>query len=606
MWSSYHPTRANLNGAAGGGIPSSPTAERILLMFNGNLPQNAQPTSNQYGAYFCQHLYQEIVTCQNFLVGQIAGPVDFIPNPIVQGYAQGNIITWLPDSLRSVVIHLGAETGFDNLTCTIAVLATISIALCGRFKIQFTQTWQEAVSLYTMLISPSGTKKSSLIQALKDPLEMVMKAKRIDFDLTAPGQKRKCKAQLKGVDGLFNMDMKVKRKACHDPEHGSDYEGMSKHMAELNEQAEPVRKKIQSEMPGARPSLFFNSNSLTGLYKALESQGGHQAAMVGEAGFIEKVITLGPRFNIDLLLEANGQPNFDDSNAHREIQLEYPSLNLFYGIQPMLAAKFYRKNMGNDRGLAPRFIPIFANKNKTYGLYSGNYQNASQSQNDWRGQNKRHFEEFCEMVKRILNSNFTQDPKREIYNLELDHTALASLYNFEAQNSSKSQNGYGHMAAFLGKLHGIAGRIAGILHLWNHYAGGFEMNPISSQTVASGIGIAQAIIPHANHAFGLAGLVGVDPAILISEWIKSARMIYFTYSEAKRGIASIIDKDQVNAGLERLITCCWIGRKYDLKGQPVYVVNPNISGWFTPPPIQQLITSQTVPLGLPAPQQSVL
>ena len=570
---------------------------------NGNIPQNAQPTSISEETQFRLWLYQEIVSCQQFLAGRTIGPIDFMPHLTVQG----NIEMWLPDSLRSVVIHLGAETGFDHLTCTIVVLATISIALCGRFRIQFTQTWLEAVSLYTMLISPSGTKKSSLIQALKEPLEMVMKAKRTDFDLTAPGQKRKCKAQLKGVDGLFNMDMKVKRKACHDPEHGSDYEGMAKHMAELNEQAEPVRKKIQSEMPGARPSLFFNSNSLAGLYKALESQGGHQAAMGGEAGFIEKVITLGPRFNIDILLEANGQSNFDDNNAIRQIQLEHPSLNLCYGIQPGLAAKFYRKNMGNDRGLAPRFIPIFANKNQTYGQYSGNYQNPGQSQNIWQQQNQRHFEEFCETVKRILNSNFTQDPKREIYNLELDHTALASLNNFEAQNLSMSQSDYGHMRAFLGKLHGIAGRIAGILHLWNHYAGGSAAQPISCQIMASGIAIAQALIPHAGHAFSLDGLVGVDPAILISEWIKSARMLYFTYSEAKRGIASIIDKDQVNAGLERLVKCHLIGQVYDLKGQPVYVVNPNISGWFTPPPIQQLITSQIGPLGLPAPpQQSVL
>jgi len=163
------------------------------------------------------------------------------------------------------------------------------------------------------------------------------------------------------------------------------------------------------------------------------------------------------------------------------------------------------------------------------------------------------------------------------------------------------------MAAYLRKLHGKACRIAGVLHLWECFVNGTLTNVISDQAIDAGIAIAEASIPHADHAFSPAGLIGVDPADRIQRWVESAQVRWFDYSTVKRAIPSELNGELINAGLQRLVSCYILGKIHDHKGHPVYVVNPKLCGWFVPfatmTPMVQLGTSVEQPRMLSPNQQ---
>jgi hypothetical protein len=534
-----------------------------------------------------QWLNNEIKSCQLAMSSWPMQSIDFLP----QLTGQDNFIMGLPESLRSVALHLSAETGFDYLTCVMAVLTTISIALCGRFTIQLTQDWREAISLYTMLIAPSGSKKSSLMRAMKEPLAQVMGTEQAKYNQNANELKQKYNLKKKALESRRNADMKEKVNACHDPEHGSDYDKLTKEMDELNERITPAFKKNDRDKPGVCPNLFLSDCTEKALLEALRSQGEHQASMEDEAGLIEKIISLGSRFNIDVLLKGSDQASFHYQKGKTPLQLKNPSLNLFYTVQPKLASMFFMKNSENDRGLAARFIPVFAQHNQANGQPSV-----------WQTQNRQDFEAYRERVKHFLKLMFTQDPKREIFNLQVEQADVTRLLKFEAENLAQAKNGYGHMESFLGKLHGKAIRIAGIIHLWNVIPPPLkpetDMWTISTEAVAAGITIAQALIIHANHAFNESGLLGLEPANRIFNWIRSSGIKYFSYRETKQALDSSLKGELVRSGLKRLIQCNILGEKFDHKGLPVYVVHPFITGWFGPPAIMQP-SSMMLPMASP-------
>ncbi len=515
-------------------------------------------------------LYEKIGACQRYLDGRPpVSTVQFMPGFI----SQSPVIDCLPETLRHIVLHLSAKTRFDHLTCTMAVVMVIAIALCGRFRIKLEPGWEEAVLLYSMMIAESGSQKDSLINMVRHPLDQAMKELQDNYDKTASKKKMEHTVQQEVFKSNLRADIKRISKVCYDPKSGNrDYEKGMKDAQELFERAEAIRERLEAKKPGVRPNLRFSNITPQGLINGLIKQGGYQAAIEAEAGLIEKIITLGARFNIDPFLVGYEQSDYLSGNAHNQLHLIKLSLNLFYCAQPVIASKFFRKYADEERGLAPRFMPIFSYKSRIPAPDKYSHQ----------------FQFFHDMVKLILKYNFTQDSHREIYTLGVTSSGHAKLKEFQRHNQELTQNGNEHMAAPLRKLHGKAGRIAGVFHLWECFVNGTITDVISDQAIEAGIAIAQILIPHTDHAFSPAGLIGVDPADRVLRWIRDTEVPYFDYSTAKSAIDSNLNGDQIKAGLQRLISCCILGKIHDHKGLPYYVVNPQIGRWFVPPVIQTM------------------
>jgi hypothetical protein len=382
---------------------------------------------------------EAVKKCQQMLAAHQIFPIETAP--LLAN--QNDILLSLPVTLREAILYINKETRFDILTCTIALLTSISIALCGRFRVALKPAWEEAVLLSAMLIAESGSQKDSVINLLRYPLDQVMSELQADYDNNVTQINWNREVKTKAFTVQLSKDIKKLSKACEDAQGSSDYDKLMEEADVLCERASATRIKLAAMKARTRQSLFFSDSTEKGLIDALWRQGGHHAAMECEAGFIEKILQLGPRFNIDILLDAYNQKDYNCKIDGEPNSLIKPSLNLLYCVQPVLAAKFFWKYADNERGLAPRFIPVFSYKPINASAI-GAFQFATPATSDY----SRQFHFFSETVKSILGQNFTQDLRREIYTLKVTPYGLASLEGFEQHNKHLVQN-FGDRSSFL-------------------------------------------------------------------------------------------------------------------------------------------------------------
>lgn len=128
-----------------------------------------------------QNFHEKVRLCQQMLAGLPMLPIE----TGLYFTSQDDISLFLPATLRDAMLYVNKETRFDQLSCTAALLATVSIALCGRFRVSLKPSWEESVLLYTMLIAESGSQKDSLLNPLRYPLDQVMSEFHANYDNSA-------------------------------------------------------------------------------------------------------------------------------------------------------------------------------------------------------------------------------------------------------------------------------------------------------------------------------------------------------------------------------------------------------------------------------------
>lgn len=522
-----------------------------------------------------QDLLAAIENQRQYIATQPPMPLDYAPHL----QSSWNIIHSLPESLQQIVAPISQATGFDHLTVTIAVLSAISTALCGRFKICLTPTWQEIVSLYALIVAPSGSRKSALINLIKHPLLQAMKEKQAEYDKYSRDAKRLAKEQQKAIELARNLDIKDMVKSCRSAGVGSNYRKLVQMVGESDQEVAEVEENIRSKIPPARPNLFIGNFTESGLFQALFKHGEYQASMEDEGGLIDNIITIGKRFNIDLILNAYDQTSNFRTTGHNEIYLNHPSLNLLYALQPEIAAKFFRKNSDKKRGLPARFMTVFAHQGHTC---SATY--TTEVVSDFSAY-------YGTVLKSILNLNYTQERHRQIFSLEVEPGARAELENFNSRNLWRIQNGQEYMESFLSKLHGMACRMAGVLHLWGYYSGSWGMTPITIQTVCSAITVAEALIPHADHAYRPTGMIATETAERLDNHIRSARLPYVKPRDARNDIGRDLSMKEVLIGFERLRQYNRVAELFDHTGARIYVVHPALVPWHIISPIAMVSPS---------------
>ena len=83
--------------------------------------------------------------------------------------------------------------GWDHLSSIVFLLTGINIATLGLFTVSVKPGWQEPLNLFTIGVSPSGTRKSGAIKLIRQPIEDWLESIRQEYDQLA---------DLKRVTGL--------------------------------------------------------------------------------------------------------------------------------------------------------------------------------------------------------------------------------------------------------------------------------------------------------------------------------------------------------------------------------------------------------------------
>ena len=137
----------------------------------------------------------------------------------------------------------------------------------------------------------------------------------------------------------------------------------------------------------------------------------------------------------------------------------------------------------------------------------------------------------------ILKRTYAQNDGR-IFTYHADKGAYAEIKSFEVYIAQiAEQEFYKPIQFFLHKLHGMAARIAGVIHTWNHTNP--EDIPITIDEMALGIELAESYIPHAVFAYSPSGNSAYYDSQKILSWVRRHNHWCFKARDIAQGISNM-------------------------------------------------------------------
>jgi hypothetical protein len=303
-----------------------------------------------------------------------------------------------PD-LVDAVDAFSAITGWDRLASLISVLTAVVMASSGAYTIMVKSGWLEPLNMYTMNIAPSGANKSAAIKIIRKPFNTYVEEQRVIYDRSAAHQTLVVEAQTKAIKKLSQAQINAAVREGLKNGDADVYTSIIQRVEEEMTVVSEVLTQVEATRPYSRPNFFLSDCSSKGLQAGLSAQNECLAICEPEGDLMLKAAS-DPKFDIAPLLKGFGREEHIYSQAGKDVCLHRPSINILYGVQPELAAKFYRKVMDAGRGLDARFIPMFVC-----------HQSPKAVDADFRGYDSK--------IRRILADCYSQNPNREERFLEI-------------------------------------------------------------------------------------------------------------------------------------------------------------------------------------------
>jgi hypothetical protein len=340
----------------------------------------------------------------------------------------------LPAAVRDYVTSQSVVIGCDPSAMAMAALTAISGAIDHRFAVKMMRngSWWEHPRLWTLLVGDPSRKKTPVINEVTRPLERHQNDLRRDYE------------------------------ACL-----RDYEAAKKEdkNADVEKPDPPVRyvvwdsttEKLGEILSRSDHGLLVKRDEFSGWIGGMEKYSNARGAGADRGFWLQAY---------------DGGPFAVDRVGRGEIHIGNLSVSLIGGIQP---AKLIELHGLTSDGLLQRFVPVM--------------MRASALPLDHEGDDKR--SEYQRLVYKLIKARHQR--------FTLSDTALRVMNDLRAHLHKLEQAAGGladGLQAFIGKLAGIAGRLAVILHM----AANAE-NPqreIDSTTVAHVRAlIVDFILPHA-------------------------------------------------------------------------------------------------------------
>jgi hypothetical protein len=159
------------------------------------------------------------------------------------------------------------------------------------------------------------------------------------------------------------------------------------------------------------------------------------------------------------------------------------------------------------------------------------------------------------------------------FTIQVSNEARQAAIEFSSRNAAQAKTLHPYMDSFMSKLAGTACRYAGIILL---------SDPTQKEMVITkahmdlAIQIASLSIDHARYAIEPIGLQSLEPAIKLEAWYKSRNKCLFSYREAKQGLSSSYNKENVYAALDLLCLQHHLAMIPGPDRSDYYVVHPGI------------------------------
>jgi replicative DNA helicase len=375
---------------------------------------------------------------------------------------------WLGDMVRGVAEETQVPV---DLPAGLA-LGALSTAAGGKVVVQVRGSWIEPTNLYLAMVAEPGTRKSANFRAITAPLYSAEKA------LNAASKEKRREAEVLRLK-LEEADRDARAKAKS---------GSSADLVEAVEAAAAL-ENAEAEMP-VELQLIAKNVTPEECSTLLAEQGGRLAVQSAE-GDIFDIISGQYNSGVPVLtpfLEGHAGDVLKINRRGRSEYVEAPALTIAVCIQPSVLTTIAEKRRLRGQGLLARF------------LYSvpPDFVGHRRSEPDIVPDDVR--DAYERSMRALVLSLADWDSPMTLL---LTDPARKLVIDFMDELEPKLRSG-GELESlrdWASKLVGAAVRIAGLLHLAEHLADGYQQ-PITEATMQGALNISRYYAEHAMGAFG--------------------------------------------------------------------------------------------------------
>jgi hypothetical protein len=235
----------------------------------------------------------------------------------------------------------------DNTTAGAAVLGGVSAVVGTRILVRISQSWCYHAGLYLKLLAPSSYGKSSVIEAVDQPIRTLEANLRMD---TADEVKR-CRADVLYVEAQIKAKQAILLSTLKKGEAAGD---LPKQIAQLEDDLKALKAKATA------PVLVADDFTVEAIVDVLEQNDERVTVTSGDTG-IFNVERYSDNPSIELLLKCwKGEPHREIRRGRAEdADLKRPSMAMLVATQVENVRALAAKNPALvHRGLLPRFLPV--------------------------------------------------------------------------------------------------------------------------------------------------------------------------------------------------------------------------------------------------------
>jgi Protein of unknown function (DUF3987) len=408
----------------------------------------------------------------------------------------------LPRVVADYVIAQSVIVGCDVSAMAMSVLTAFSGALDHRFAVKMMRNggWWEHPRLWTLLVGDPSRKKTPIINTVTVPLERHQKALRMSYE-AALRDYEAAKQTAKEADEACDMEK---------PEPPPRYVMW-----------DATVEKLGEVLSRSDKGLLVKRDEFSGWIGGMEKYGGTSRGAGADRGF--------------WLQAFDGGPYSMDRIGRGETYIGNLSVSLIGGIQP---AKLVELHGLTSDGLLQRFIPVMMGPSKL----------AKDCESD--------DEDFHRLIYKLIAAK----PRRlQLSDDALDRMNLLRSYLHELEQASGGlADGF---QAFVGKLPGVAGRLAVILHMAANAEGGADRE-IEGKTVANvHLLVVDFILAHAFEFYRSAeGLTNGDRLRKLASWILTSKKTQITARDFTRNVHSLrgLSTFDLNNCVSPLVAAGWL------------------------------------------------
>lgn len=438
-------------------------------------------------------------------------------------------------------------------------LSVLASACQRKFVVELEQNYQEPLNVWTVVALEPGNRKTAVLQAVTKPL-MEWERKATE---QVSGEIVKKEAERKNQEAQINSLRSQYAKA-----KATEAEDLGKEIVHL--------ETTLPEIPSI-PRLWAQDITPEKLGQLMADNDEKMSVLSDEGGIFD---ILAGRYsggipNLDLFLQSHAGASVRvDRGSRKSVYMHAPALTMGLSPQPEVLRSLTGKPGFRGRGLLARFLYALPESRLGFRLL-----NCDPVSNGIAGDYNRGIRTLLD-IKPPVNTYGEIEP----YILRLDTSAYEAWKDFQKEVEKDMREGeiFEHVKDWAGKLPGVVGRLAGLLHCAEH------SNPwtieISHETLERTLNLSAFLSRHALAAFDLMGADhDLDAARKVWHWIErnhrttfSARDCFEAVKGTYKRMAEIIPAFDVLMERNHIFEL----QEQKVVGRPSrrFIVNPIITG----------------------------